>query len=518
MNGTPIPLGEPRRTSRAGLLVHALDSLGRLALPIVAALIATGGFGGFGLLLLPVLVLPAALSLAFHYLAWERRTFTLGEEDIRVESGILSRQARSVPYERIQDVSLEQKPLPRLFGLVEVRFETGAGGKDELKLAYVTRTEGETLRRLLRELREGTAEVGPAGAEAGPVEQPAEAESQPIFAMGNRRIFTFGLFEFSLAVFAVLLGLAQQFDFLLPASIWQWETWRDLAVEEGSEANSLGQRIGAISEVAQAIAMTLGLAGLVLIGLATGLVRTFAREYGFRLDRTPRGFRRRRGLFTVTDVVMPAHRVQAAEIGTKWLRYRFGWHWLEFVSLAQDSKSASHRVAPFAQLEEIWPIIREAGLEPPPVGAVWHKQSLRAWSDSALIVVVPLVLAAMAVIVLADHPVFALAPLVFAVLAAFGHWYGWKFHAHALDRGQIYLRSGFLSPQMKLARQVKLQSVEIVQGPLARRRGYAALKFGLAGGSLAIDRLDLAEARRLRDAVLESVCSVDFSRLPQSAR
>ena len=32
-----------------------------------------------------------------------------------------------MPYERIQDVSLEAKPLPRLLGLVAVKFETGAG-------------------------------------------------------------------------------------------------------------------------------------------------------------------------------------------------------------------------------------------------------------------------------------------------------------------------------------------------------------------------------------------------------
>jgi putative membrane protein len=50
---------------------------------------------------------------------------------------------------------------------------------------------------------------------------------------------------------------------------------------------------------------------ILALGLAAGLLRTFARDWDFLLERTGRGFRRRRGLFTRTDVVMPVHRVPA---------------------------------------------------------------------------------------------------------------------------------------------------------------------------------------------------------------
>ena len=59
--------------------------------------------------------------------------------------------------------------------------------------------------------------------------------------------------------------------------------------------------------------------------MVTGPVRTFLRDWDFRLDRTAKGFRRRRGLFTRTDVVMPAHRVQALRFTTGIMRRRFGW-------------------------------------------------------------------------------------------------------------------------------------------------------------------------------------------------
>jgi putative membrane protein len=72
---------------------------------------------------------------------------------------------------------------------------------------------------------------------------------------------------------------------------------------------------------------------------------------------------------------------------------------------------------------------------------------------------------------------------------------------------------GLLAPRSQIAQRVKLHSVEIVQGPLARLRGYATLHLGLAGGELAIRGLPLARARALRSLVLESVCAADFSRI-----
>ena len=142
---------EWRRTSRLGFVVQALAALRSMVLPLAAVLYGSRHeWGAAPWLLLPIVAGILALSLGFSYLAWRKLRYRLGSEDIRVERGILNRTARSVPFTRIQDVSLEQALIARLFGLVEVKFETGAGGKDELKLAYVSEAEGATLRDTVR--------------------------------------------------------------------------------------------------------------------------------------------------------------------------------------------------------------------------------------------------------------------------------------------------------------------------------------------------------------------------------
>lgn len=499
-------MAEPRRTAPVGLLVSAITAIRQLVVPMLVAGFALRdnpfGFGGIALLLLAVL----AGNIGVAYLRWLRRTYTTGSEDIRVESGIISRAARSVPYERIQDVSLEQKLLPRLFGLVEVKFETGAGGADDLRLAYLTEAEGEALRRLIRERREDeapTIRLGDGDGES--TAPPEEDEGETIFAMDRKRLTTFGFFEFSLAVFAVIGGLAQYADTFIGMELWDPELWLGLAESQQG-------RIAELSFVAQVVSAVAGLIALLVIGSATGLVRTFLRDWDFRLQKTVRGFRRRRGLFTRTDVVMPTHRVQALVLSTGWLRYRFGWHGLKFVSLAQDAGSSSHVVAPFAQLDEIEPIIRAARFEPPSGGLEWHRASRKYRFDSALLEGGAIALLAIPVAIFAPLP-FALAPLALGAVIAAANLYAWQFHRHGLSARQVFGRKGFLSPTTRIANRVKLHSVEIVQGPIAQRRGYASVHLGLAGGVFSIPGVPLDRARGLRAAIVESIAAKDFSAL-----
>ena len=298
------PIGEAgwKRTSALGFAVGAIMNLRKMIFPMAAALVGTQGWDGGLVYVLPALVLMIALTALFSWVAWRHFRYRLGDSDIRVERGLLSRTARSVPYERIQDVSLEQSLVPRLFGMVEVKFETGAGGKDELKIGYISEAEGAAMRESVRARKDGEAPAEATGTMP-------EAEGRTLFAMDLRRLATFGVFEFSLVVFAVLGGAAQQFDFLLPFDIWNFEAWTRMLAGPGHWLEELGF-------AAQAIGATLALATLAIVGLVTGLGRTVLRDYGFRLDETPKGLRRRRGLLTRTDVVMPVHRVQALKVAT----------------------------------------------------------------------------------------------------------------------------------------------------------------------------------------------------------
>ena len=498
---------EWRRTSPSSFVVGAILSLRNGGFPALAALVGTGAWKQGWAIVVPTLLAIGALTALFSYLAWRNFRYRLGDGDIRIERGLLNRTARSVPYERIQDVSLEQSLVPRLFGLFDVKFETGAGGKDEAHIRYVSAAEADALREAVRARRDG--ETAAAG------ETPAEPASRTLFAMDLKRLATFGVFEFSLVVFAVLAGAAQQFDFLLPFDLWNYREWIGLVAGPGHWLQDLGV-------AAQVIGALLALAALAIVGLVTGLTRTVLRDYGFTLDETAKGLRRRRGLLTRSDVVMPIHRVQALKVGTGIVRRRFGWHALSAVSLAQDAKAGNLVIAPFARLDELAPVVAATGFHLPAASIAWRRPSPRHRFDRALLGVIPLALAGFAASLLGSSldaprgtlPALAVGLLALAVLLVVRARFLWRHDRHAIDASQLFARRGWLAPRLDIASRVKLQSVEIAQGPLARRRGYADVHFGVAGGALRLRGVPLDEARAIRAAVLDSIAAVDFSSLP----
>jgi putative membrane protein len=499
--GAP-PTDEGQRLNILGLFVGFITGIPQLIFPIVAAVFGTRGSGNPMISVIAVVAI-LFFSLFFRWIAWMRFRYHIGEHDIRIESGVLSRNARSIPYERIQDVSIEQKPLARIFGLGEVKFETGGGDGDDAKLSFVSVEEANRLREVVRAQKSGATVV------AGEAEAAEQHDAAPIFAMDGKRVFIFGLYSFSLVIFAVLGGFAQQLDFLLPFDLWDIGEWAGMAESRGVTVDRLNE-----IDLAARIIFGLGALGsLIFIGFLSGVIRTTLREHGFRLDRTAKGFRRRRGLLTLTDAVMPAHRVQAAVIQTGPIRKRRGWHSLKFVSLAQDSKEETNFVAaPFATLAEIWPIAEAAGIIAPGENAVFRKGEGRWWMPSfflaALILWGPAVSLAFfteATIVQTANIYWLLVPWAFLL------WFERRNYRDALDGAQIYIRHGWWHQRLEIAPQVKVQTVEIAQGPITRRQGLASLHFGISGGTLEMVALPLETARAIRDAVMERVAAVDYS-------
>jgi membrane protein YdbS with pleckstrin-like domain len=209
------------------------------------------------------------------------------------------------------------------------------------------------------------------------------------------------------------------------------------------------------------------------------------------------------------------NRVQAVVVSTGLLRRMWGWRGLSFVSLAQDAGSANHDVAPFASEAEIAPIVAAAGFALPDAALDWHRPSLHYRSDLALFAAAPVSLVGLAMLVFSPIVWAGAMLLLLGALVAVRQHFLWRFERHAIDARQILSQRGWLSPRLVAASRIKLHSVEIAQGPLARRRGYASLRFGLAGGALSFDGLPLTEAQAMREAVLDSIASVDFSALPR---
>lgn len=456
-----------------------------------------GGYAGLGYLaatgnmrtaLIGAVVLLVILVVSL-FLYWRRFSFRVGSDEIRIDSGILNRTHRSIPFDRVQDVDITQGPVSRLLGIAKVKFETGgsaaAKGEDGV-LPAISLARAEELRDQVRQ-RRGTA---PEPTVEG------EAEAPPLFAMDLRRVLTAGVFNFSLAVLAALFGASQTIGDVAGFDPFSRRFW--------AEVLEAGSPLLVFIQAHQATAAVAGLVVLVLVGLVTGISRTLAREFRFCLDRSGSGLRRRRGLFTLTDVTLPLRRVQAALIYTGPVRNRFGWRELKFQSLAADEGgTGDHVVAPLANDDEVGRILAELDWKADAPVERWEKVS-PAYVWSYWLALSPFALLAL----LAAIP---LAPLGLAVLAglaicAAARWLAWHRTGFALDEGRLLVRRGWWRRRTALLPVANVQSVDLTENVIGRRFGISALVIGVAGGSgfsgHGVPALPRERARELRTELL----------------
>ncbi len=476
-------------------LALAVSDLGPRSLQFLPA-VAVLGFTDNWIWIVPSILAFLLISMAFAWLHWVRFRFAVGDDEVMIESGILARQHRTIPFDRIQDVSIEQGLVSRALGIAKVGFETGAGGKEnDASLDAIALGAAQALRTTIRAHRSDVAAPRVAATDAS--EAAPVAEDRLLFAMTPRQLLVAGLFNFSLAALAVVGAGMQFFDDLLPFdfNVFNPRDWIDLAGQYGLDRWVIAHRW--IAGVGAGIS-------LLFIGFASGIATMFFANWGFRLTREPRTLRRTRGLTTRTDVAVPVKRVQAAILVTGWFRRRFGWYELRLQSLASDGeKERDHQVVPFARVDAIDPVLGEVAIVRPEAGQTWQ-QSHRIVALGGLVGATSATVGGLVAVSL-GQALGWLGPVAGLLIAA-GSLFGARFHRWTDLGEQVAIRRGWWKPKLTLLPHASVQSVDLKTDFVLRPLGLATLVFGVPGGSsLAtheIPAIPVAVARDLRTRIL----------------
>lgn len=447
-----------RRLHPATLPIRAIRSLPQyaLGLPAMVGVISEAQLK----LLLLVALGGIAAAVGGAFLLWRSFSYGVGEREIVIESGILHRQRRVIPFDRIQDIDIEQGLLSRFFGTAKVKIETGGSAKNEGNLDSVALGEAHRLREALRRGQAGEASAGDRDTFLALDEEPL------LFRMNLPRVLLAGLFNFSLVFLAFIFGSLEYLDALFGIDPWSldWiEPARDLA----------GQATWGIT--------MLGIAMVVLIGIVAGVLQTLAKDFNFRLTRASAGLRRKRGLFTLSEVVIPLRRVQVSIIRAGLIARMLGWYRLEFQTLSADAAKAGHQVAaPFARMEEVLPVLAEAGPAELPPEEAYKRVSKRHIIRQALIWLVVL---AVPFTVAAFFWLPALALLLPLPLLVGAAALQWRYHRYHLASEHLYIHGGLFTRRLWIIGYERIQSLAVSRGPLQRRLGLATLAVDTAGAS-----------------------------------
>jgi len=217
------------------------------------------------------------LGMAWGFLGWQRRTFWFDEDgDLRVDSGVLSRNERRLQLSRLQSVDVLQPLIARFAGLAEVRVEVAGAGDSKINLQFLTLREANELRNEI------------IARSAGVRHDVAEAPENVLVTVPPGDL-----------VISLLLRA---------------ETWLLLAASILLLATTL---------------WTNGVSGigfLLVGGIPVFQVFTqFTRYYDFTVAESPDGLRLRHGLLQKTRQTVPPGRVQAVGFVQPFLWRKRGW-------------------------------------------------------------------------------------------------------------------------------------------------------------------------------------------------
>lgn len=77
---------------------------------------------------------------------WRAAGYRLGEEEVQIKHGVISKHLRTARYDRIQAVDVVEPVIARLFQVAKVRIETAGGSGSALEIVYLPKVEAAQVR------------------------------------------------------------------------------------------------------------------------------------------------------------------------------------------------------------------------------------------------------------------------------------------------------------------------------------------------------------------------------------
>ena len=433
-----------------------------------------------------LLLIPATIVAVIRYL-----TFRLCYEgsELVIRSGLVFRNERHVPYDRIQNLDAVRNVVHRVLGVVEVRIETGGGQTPEATISVLHETVFEEMRRRIFAGRVRTAPAAP--------DLPETIDRAAAQAVDTRTLLHLPLREL------LLNGVLENRGLILVAGAYGvlWEAglvnifWDQLAIRYGQglvRETIAGLARGELPSPIRIAMIVVGVAGLLVLVRLLSLIWSFVRLHEFRLSRVGDELRTEYGLLTRVTATIPLWRIQTLTIRESPLQ-----RLVERMTVRVDTAGGpGARAEPGEQArrqrEPLAPIIRRAAV-PALVREVLPTTDLNALEWQSL------------------HPrAFrrALKPaLLLAVVtsAPFLGWFGWGGiailpvvsaflaivtmqqvqHMHwAATEDVVAFRSGWLWRNVTIAPIAKIQAVSCTESPFDRRAAMASLRVDTAGGRM----------------------------------
>jgi putative membrane protein len=463
-------------------------------LPLVVVLLLGGG-QGFETWFV-ILAAPAAATALARYATYRYR---LADDELIIRHGILQRNERHVPFERIQNIDMSRSVLHRAMGVANVTIQTASGTEPEAVMRVLSVDAVEAMRSHVfgrrRQASEWLDETGEEGDFEGP------DTSRTLIRTPVDDLVRYGIISNKgMIVLAAAIGLLWQ----LSIDPIEWVTGRIPGLET--------------VELPHLVAIGVLLLVLAVIGLRIlSVLWAVVSFYDFTLRRADEELGAEFGLLTQRTVTIPIHRIQLVTVEENLLHralHRVSVRARTAGSASGENAAERHDwLAPVVPRERLQGLLADVDDELSPATVEWRPLPRRAvWRAVRR--------AGLPVLVVGLPPAFfqpwlwVVTPAVaglFAVLAALAvrHTF-WGRTEHG-----VWLRRGWLNRTTRAVRYATIQTVALAENPFDRRARMADVEVDTANSgtgtpAIRIPYLEAEDARQLAAELAERAARTPF--------
>ncbi len=494
------------------LFLRFVDALRQILVPMIFAYLV--GEGGIQVFILVAALGMFCLNMLYSLVRFMTYRYVLTTDELVTTWGILHRQERRIPVNRIQDLSFEQTLVRRMVGLVVVTVETAAGEGAEARMDSLGRADAARLRQALQWVRQAEPLATEPGTEPGaePTQAFAEPEEVVHFRASAKDLMLRGLTDNRLGAIVVATALVLE-------TADQFGMGNDLG---GQAEQWLGQFNNFVHGLLPwdegliwALLALVGVMVVLVAGWIASISASFLMFHDFKLVQRGAIFQRRYGLLTTRVRSLPQRKIQRVLLQQNWLR-----RLLKLVVVRADSagSGANQReevkggldiVAPLCKLFTGRSLVRVLFPGMQAEGITWQRVSqrivMRMFAQGLLLTALGL---SLGLVYLGNYAwgfvLMAPGTLLMGILA-------YQNLGFCQVPGHLAMRWGYLGRYRAVIPLRKVQAVALRAGPLDRLFGLASVSVYVAGcGPTTLQHLTRSDALQLQQNLAAQAAQARF--------
>jgi putative membrane protein len=491
---------EPTRQSYLGVIVYMLRNF-RALTTLLISLVAVAAAAPIFWTIVGVAIIPLMILFAiFAYWQYRNFTFHVEGDNLIIHKGVLVKDRKSVPIERIQSIQVTKNVIQRLLGVVALKVDTAGSRGNELEIPALERDRADALRDLLYKKKEAllvtnsheASDELKADEAVTPKAESPDEEGRVLVKLGLFDLLKVGLTENHLKTgfiaLAFVFGYASQYQELLQEYL---EGYVDTYASQVADAG-----------IAVVISLLIFYA---IVSIVISLVRTLLRFYNLKAELKSEAVEISTGLLQRNEYRIPKNKIQYIQWETNPLRKLAGYESATIKPSNSVGEVANKQAIEIPALRINESNFLATGVFP---GAQKPEKHINGdpWAYARLYAIIGAIIFAPLAGILYyqySYPGITILLLV-GIFAAYGYRYGKTVRIH-FDDHYVYILRGWLFPKRVIIPSFKAQSLQLSQNIFLRRRKLGHLTFYTAAGSKTVRFLNESEALEVYNSLIYAV-------------